>query len=109
LRTLAVDAHSGSGKAGGLMEVDDGGIVVEAVKLAEDGEDIIARLYESRRRKTSAVLRVGFDVHDVQEVDLMEEGGRPLPLAGNQISLEFEPFEIKTLRLSRTMSPGAAH
>ncbi|MCK4516854.1 MAG: hypothetical protein KAU31_16445, partial [Spirochaetaceae bacterium] len=52
-------------------------------------------------------LRMAFDVRKVREVNLMEEDPRPIPVANNEINLEFDPFEIKTLRLERAGSSGS--
>ena len=34
-----------------------------------------------------------------EEVNLLEDPGRPLPLDGARLALDFRPFEIKTLKL----------
>jgi alpha-mannosidase len=38
-------------------------------------------------------------VRAVAETDLLEEAGRPLALQDGTVALEFQPFEIKTLKL----------
>jgi len=48
-------------------------VVVEAVKRAEDSDDLIIRLYECEHRDTRATLRFGFPVAAVSEANLMEE------------------------------------
>ena len=77
------------------------------MKLAEDNTDIVVRLYEYQRRKTHVTLRMAFDVRKVWEVNLMEEDPRPIPVANSEVNLEFDPFEIKTLRLERASSSGS--
>ena len=82
--------------------VDDPAVVVEAVKLAEDGSgDVVVRLYEAlgtpgRLRGSRAT----FDHASVAETDLLE---RPLPepvaLDGDRLRLR--PFQIVTLRFER--------
>src|SRR5690606_18776782 len=61
------------------VEVSPENIVVGALKLAEDGDDLIVRCYEGSRVATEAELRVG---------------ERLIPLA-------FGACEIKTLRVPR--------
>ncbi|CAI9405486.1 alpha-mannosidase [Aestuariimicrobium sp. T2.26MG-19.2B] len=87
-----------------LVTIDNPAVVVEAVKLAEDGSgDVVVRLYESRGGRAAAVLGVGFEHGPVVATDLLE---RPLatgtrsPLVG-QDRLELRPFEIVTLRIGR--------
>lgn len=104
--------HSGS-----LLEVDGRGVVVEAVKLAEDGSgDVMVRLYESLGGRQEVVVRAGFPVGRVAETDLLEdvdsvalEGRRSLETSamdagtGRQprgIRLRLRPFQIVTLRLT---------
>jgi alpha-mannosidase len=35
----------------------------------------------------------------VKLVNLMEEGGEPLPISGNSVTLNLRPFEIATLMI----------
>jgi alpha-mannosidase len=88
-----------------LVTVSSPGIVVEAVKLAEDGSgDVVVRLYEAHGRRTSGVVSPGFDVASVAVTDLLE---RPLdPPAGVHpdaaaTRLELRPFQLVTLRFAR--------
>ncbi|MDN5931865.1 MAG: glycosyl hydrolase-related protein, partial [Pseudonocardia sp.] len=85
---------------------DDGAVVVEAVKLAEDGSgDVVVRLYESRGTRATARVTAAFPHTGAVETDLHE---RPLPapvaLDGDRLTLR--PFRIVTLRY--TTSPGFA-
>ncbi|GAA3563986.1 glycoside hydrolase family 38 C-terminal domain-containing protein [Microlunatus spumicola] len=88
-----------------LVAVDHPAIVVEAVKLAEDGSgDVVVRLYEAYGSRARGRLTVGFDVTDVVETDLLERTVDPAALRaveGPVAELELRPFQIATLRLSR--------
>jgi alpha-mannosidase len=84
-----------------LVAVSDPAVVVEAVKLADDGSgDVIVRLYESLGGRARADVAPGFDCREISTVDLLE---RPLDgsgtLAGRTLTLR--PFQLVTLRLSR--------
>jgi len=87
-----------------LVSVDGGGVVVEAVKLADDGSgDVVVRLYESLGGRSSATVRAGFELGGVEAVDLLE---RPLETAGVEpveggARLALRPFQVVTLRLTR--------
>jgi alpha-mannosidase len=77
----------------------DGPAYVEAVKLAEDGSgDLIVRLYEPFGARAQVTVVVSFEVTKAEEVDLVE---RPLRLLEN-LGFELRPFQILTLRLSRS-------
>jgi alpha-mannosidase len=68
-------------KSGSFLSSDKPNIIVSAVKLAEDNEDVIIRCVETFGMKTSAKLDLAF--------------------AGKSWSGEFGPSEIKTLRFSK--------
>jgi len=82
------------------MQIDAVNGVVETVKRAEDGAELIVRLYESAGIETETVLRFGFPVQKAAEVDLMEQPLRALTLQGDALHLRLRPFEILSLRLS---------
>ncbi|MBN2431906.1 MAG: alpha-mannosidase [Acidobacteria bacterium] len=75
------------------------GIVLESVKLAEDGTGLILRLYESSGRGGSATLRPYRTPDQVWETDLMENPRREMAFTTGAISLEFIKFEIKSLKM----------
>jgi alpha-mannosidase len=105
---LPLRAHAGRRRAAAppLVTVAGDAIVVEAVKLADDRSgDVVVRLYESRGGKARGVLRAGFPLVRVAAVDLLE---RPLSAealavdADGGVALSLRPFQILTLRLSRS-------
>jgi alpha-mannosidase len=89
-----------------LLAVSEAGVVVEAVKLAEDRSgDVVVRLYESRGGRTSASLTTTFPWTSVEATDLLE---RAIPsealgrmAAGESAQLVLRPFELLTLRFRR--------
>lgn len=87
-----------------LVGLDDEGVVVSAVELADGGSgDVVVRLYEARGRRVSALLTPSFAVCSAVAADLLE---RPLPadgsheVAGSGVRLRLRPFRIVTLRLA---------
>lgn len=82
-----------------LVAVDAPGVVVTAVKRAEDGEGLVVRVVESFGGTRSATVRPRAGRGSVQDVDALERplgAPRPLHPAGERITLR--PFEIRTLR-----------
>ncbi|GAC1480870.1 MAG: hypothetical protein NVS1B16_11630 [Pseudarthrobacter sp.] len=84
---------------------DDPALVVEAVKLAEDGSgDVVVRLYESLGQRSAGVIQAGFPVQGVKATDLLE---RPVDAPGvtppeqGRVSLALRPFQLVTLRFTR--------
>ncbi len=108
LNVPAVVQHrkQGSGGDGELLCIDNDGIVLETMKLAEDGSnDVIIRLYESLRSASTCTVDVAGDFSEAVPCDMLERKltgteGKAMPIRDGKFSLTFRPFEIKTLRLS---------
>jgi alpha-mannosidase len=86
-----------------LLTVSDRAVVVEAVKLAEDGSgDLVVRLYESLGGRARATVTANAQVASVETTDLLE---RPLSsgpsASGRSIELTLRPFQLVTLRFRR--------
>ncbi|MCC4909120.1 glycoside hydrolase family 38 C-terminal domain-containing protein [Microbacterium sp. cx-59] len=97
---------AGVGEVAPLVRVEDASVVIEAVKLAEDGSgDVIVRLYESLGHRAATRVVPGFAASGVIETDLLE---REIPAAalvaagsdGAEIALR--PFQLATLRFIRS-------
>ena len=75
-------------------------VLVEAVKLAEDGSgDVVVRLYEGRGGRATARLVTGFPAAGASRTDLLE---RPLGVQPDDaLALDLRPFELVTLRIGR--------
>ncbi|MER7837140.1 glycoside hydrolase family 38 C-terminal domain-containing protein [Streptomyces sp. NPDC096040] len=92
---------NGAGEVAPLVTVDNDGVVVTAVKLADDGSgDVVVRFHEAHGGRARATLTAGFEVAGVRVTDLLE---RPLDEQtpdpdGNHVSLRLRPFELVTLR-----------
>ncbi|GAP06217.1 MAG TPA: alpha-mannosidase [Anaerolinea thermolimosa] len=90
----------GAGGTGSLFSIDAPNIILETVKPAEDGSgDVILRLYESMRTATTCQLRTALPFRSAVETDMLEAPIHDLAREGEGISMEFRPFEIKTVRL----------
>lgn len=88
-----------------LVDLDDPGVVVEAVKLADDGSgDVIVRLYEALGSARTARLVPGFAITGALQTDLLERAIEPTavqPGAGDAVRLDLAPFQLVTVRLVR--------
>ncbi len=101
LRTAAAVAPVVAPVVAPLVVVDHPGVIVEAVKLAEDGSgDVVVRLYESRGTRASTTVRADFPHEAVVRTDLLE---RPIdgPEPSGDVRLTLRPFQIVTLRIQR--------
>ncbi|KXO87887.1 alpha-mannosidase [Tsukamurella pulmonis] len=101
-RNLALRSVSGAAEVvAPLVAVDHPGVIVEAVKLAEDGSgDVVVRLYESRGTRATATVHADFRHTAAVRTDLLERPvAEPEPAADVRLSLR--PFQIVTLRFRR--------
>ncbi|MCB1692648.1 MAG: alpha-mannosidase [Pseudomonadales bacterium] len=89
-----------------FVSCDAENVIVDTVKKAEDGNDIIVRLYEAWGIDAPVTLSLNRRVAEVAEVDLMEENPVPIKLSGDRIRLQVSPFEIRTLRVRSSLPPG---
>ncbi len=96
-----VKGHHGSEP---LFTVFNQALVIEAVKLAEDGSgDVVVRLYESLGERSTGIVTANFAARSVSSVDLLE---RPVEAPGliagtDSAHLTLRPFQLVTLRFVR--------
>lgn len=96
----------GTGKAIGrreysLVSCNCENVVIDTVKLAENGQDVVVRLYEGTNRRTECNLDFGFAVKRIYKADLMENVQEELTVCKNNVCLRVSPFEIVTLVVER--------
>jgi alpha-mannosidase len=82
----------------GLLEVTPRNVVVSALKPGADGTAVL-RVYEAAGRASSVKIRLSAQVFAAEEVNLMEDPGRNLPVADRSLQFDLRPFEIKTIKL----------
>jgi alpha-mannosidase len=76
-------------------------VVVETVKLAEDGSgDLIVRLYESTGGRADSRIAFAGVAEKIWMTDFLELPTSAEQVAGGSIDLQFRPFQVITLRIS---------
>jgi len=97
---VPVAVCAGNGGHQEIVSISAANVVLESLKPAEDGSgDVIVRLYESVRTATACELRVALPFRSVLATSMLESDGVAVPTHGAVMTLQFRPFEIKTLRL----------
>ncbi len=83
-----------------LLEPDDDGVVISAIKAADDGDGTIVRLHEAFGGRRRVGLRSPGTTR-ADRVDLLEAPMKAAPphIEDGEIDLELRPFELVTLRL----------
>ena len=84
----------------GFARLDKGSVVLEAIKRAEKGGELIIRIYEVGGRETTAKLDL-WGAFEIFETDLLERITRPLSPGTKSLTVELKPHEIKSLMLRR--------
>jgi Alpha-mannosidase len=93
------------GESRPLAATEHDGLVVSAVKLADDGSgDVVVRLYEALGARAAGRLTLGFAAAPVVVTDLLERpfDTPPPGLTDGVVALVLRPFRILTLRLRRS-------
>jgi alpha-mannosidase len=89
----------GRGQAS-LFSLDKDNVVIETVKPAEDGSQaLVLRLYEATRSTVRCRLHSTLPVGRACLADMLENPLEELDWEDGGLTLEFRPFEIKTLIL----------
>ena len=82
-----------------LVDCDDRNIVIESVKKAEEGSDLIVRLYECHNARGRAELSCAVPVKSAALCDLEENVLSEIEMVDHAVPIEYRPFEIVTVRL----------
>ncbi len=99
-RTLDAGSHQ-AGAERQWFEID--GLTLAALKLAEDDDDVILRLYDPYGRHGTATVRPDMEVARASLTNLLEEEIERVDIGPDgSIRLSYHPFQIVTLRLSRS-------
>jgi alpha-mannosidase len=80
-----------------LVETEGLELALGSLKLAEDGEGMILRLYEPHGARGECTLRFARRVERVERVNLLEEAEGPVEVHRGAVRLRVRPFEVVTL------------
>lgn len=98
----AVPLEAGTGQPGPLpplVSCENPNVVVEAVKKAEDSNDVVVRLYECHNTRGRAEVACAKPVSNAWLCDLEENEIAELEVLDGVVPFEFKPFEILTIKL----------
>ena len=97
-------ARPATGREGklSLISLEGAGAILSGVKRAEDGNGLIARVYNPTTETVEATLILGFDALSATPCDLLENPtAAPIPVAGRRARLTLSPCEILSLRIAQ--------
>ena len=76
-------------------------VILQALKLAEDGNGYIARFYETEGKAASISWRGPVTPKQAQLCDMVERPTGPASIAGGRINFQIRPWQVVTIRVSR--------
>jgi alpha-mannosidase len=89
----------GAAPARGLaaVEGDGDGLVLDTIKLAQDSDALVLRLYEAHGGRGMAGIRLGVPFTRARFANLLEDPGKPARVQDGAIVVPYRPHEIITL------------
>jgi alpha-mannosidase len=91
--------------AASLIAIDRPGVFVSALKVSEDGDAVVLRLYEGHGTRGRAVVRTSLPLGNPRPADLVERSRAADDtfevLAPQTLALHFTPFQIHTVMFDR--------
>jgi alpha-mannosidase len=93
--------HWGAVPPGSAWARVDGapGLVLDTIKRAEDGEDLVLRLYEAHGGRGTARVRLDRPLRAAWRANLLEEPAGAAELHDGAVVVPFRPWEVVTLRV----------
>jgi len=100
LQAMATDAHSGALPSEySFLSIEGGHFEVTALKLAEQGTNLVLRGYESHGRAGEVRIKFNLPIEGASRADLLEQPAGEMPLSRQGVEFAVQPFEFVTLRL----------
>ena len=84
-----------------FFTVDKENVIFETAKKAETEDTIILRGCEYYNKRTAANVKFGFNVKKAYLCDMLENNVKELEINDNTIAVDFKPFEINTIKVTK--------
>ena len=94
---LAAETNAADADAYSFASVDRANVVLETVKMAEDGNGIVLRMYESENALTKVKLTVNTAFEKAYICNLLEEIESEAAVHGKTIEVVLKPYEVVTV------------
>jgi alpha-mannosidase len=101
LRAIRTSRGSGSlPPTGSLLDVKPADVIVSTVKLAEDGEGVVARVYNVSDQPATGRIRLHGANGTAQRMNLNEEEPEPVGIVEGAVPISLRRNEIATVRVA---------
>jgi len=84
--------------SGSLVEIEPPQVILSALKLAEDGEGVVARVYNIANEPVESRVRLLLPFERVERIDLNEENPELIESEDGAVRFQLKPNEIATLK-----------
>ena len=84
--------------SGSIVEIAPPEVVLSALKLAEDGDGVVARVYNIAAEPIEALVQLLLPFERVERIDLNEENPEPVESEDRAVRFKLRPNEIATLK-----------
>ena len=95
---VPIVAAKGDAAVAPVISIDAENVICEALKPAEEGEGTVMRLYECEGGRTTAKIALSNGAEKAVITNMLEDELEELETENGVLTLEFKPFEIKTIK-----------
>jgi len=82
-----------------FFSVDGGNVVISALKLCEDDDNVIIRFYETEGRDGSIRIHSDFDFSAARKTNLLEREAESLKVVPSGVAFDLNHYAIETIKL----------
>ncbi|MEY8352808.1 alpha-mannosidase [Lachnospiraceae bacterium 54-53] len=83
-----------------LVKTDGDNVVIEVVKQAQAGKELVLRFYETNNKRTHGIMTFGMDIAKIMECSMLEEDETEVICQGRDVSFLIRPYEIRTWKIT---------
>jgi alpha-mannosidase len=87
----------GAAEERSLASVDDPNLIIDTIKRAEDGEQLVLRLYEAHGARGVASVRLELPFRRARFANLLEDAGEAADVQERTVAVPYRPHQIITL------------
>ena len=84
-----------------FASVSASNVMVGTIKKCEDDNSVIVRLYDIEGKDSTATLKLFKPVKNAEQTNIIEEGGKPLPVKKGTVEIPVGHHAIETIKIRR--------
>ena len=92
-------SHGGLEPKGQLLQVEGESTILDTVKKAEDGSELVLRFYEFGNRRDTVTVTFPHGLQAVRECNLMEQEDTDVEFESDRFTFTLNPYEIRTFKI----------